>query len=200
MSSKYIDRKPAFPLQDFLNQIMKPLMQKVAAGQIKKNLAMTVGAICGNISMLPMQEFYTGKTHPFQTMSSHLSRYKCQPNDVGPDESPLEDTKIQVFPIMNSENEVPQRVVERFSKLCESEGIDPKIFTTTGGEIPLSQGFLRVVTYFGSDKGLDLVDSIWGGIKPLKHVSADLLLERDLPSRMKKIEGRKRGRPKKNRI
>lgn len=196
--SKYIKRHTAIPLPAFIEIIAKPVMAKVAAGQIKKNLGLVLTTICGGIYFLPFQTEYTGETNPLQTLSSHLSHYKSQPSHLKPDNSPLESLILPVFPMFNAQHSVPQSVIDRFISLCVKYNINYKIFTTEGGEIAVTKDLLKTIAYFASDKGLSTQDCIWGTTKPISHITRQLLEESDIPQRIKnKIEGRKRGRPRK---
>lgn len=192
---KYVKRR-AVPFDTFIDSVARPVMGQVASGHLKKNLGLVLSAVCGGIGFLPYQTEYTGETNPLQTLSSHLSHYRCQPNHVPPDKRPLEELEIRVFPMFNQD--VPPAVIERFIDLCNKYNIDHEIFTKKGGTIRVTKDLLRVVAYFASDKGLHPNESIWGSIKPLHHIPKYLLENEDIPQRIKnKVEGRKRGRPPK---
>jgi hypothetical protein len=110
----------------------------------------------------------------------------------------LETLEIVVFPMFSLENEIEQPVIDRLVNLCNKYHIDHTIFTETGGRIQVTRNLLQMAAYFASDVGLEPQDCIWGEIKPIKHIDHDLLEFEDVPQRIKnKVEGRKRGRPKK---
>lgn len=196
--SNYTKRTTAVPMPIFIEKVAKPIMRKVAAKKIKKNIGLVLSAIAGGIHFLPCKDEYTGTTNPIQTLSSHLSHYKCQPNNLMP-ENDKEDSKIRVYPMVNKENLIPENIIKRFIELCKQYNIDYTIFTEKGGEIELDTEILKVIAYFASDKGLTKEKQIWGKIKPISHIPIELLEEKDIPMRKKnKIVGRKKGRPKKN--
>lgn len=205
----YVKRSPAIPNSLFIQQIVRPIMQQVAAKRIKKNLGMTIAALCGAIDLLPIHEKYQGKTNPFQTFSSNLTRYKEQPaydgeqvteaKQILPSKKELQEVTLPVYPLMNREHGVPQEVINRWVELCNLYGIDHTMFTETGGTIRLSDEFLRAVAYFATDKGLEENQHIWGKIKPMSYVPTKLLDPQDLPERLRnRIPGRRPGRPKKD--
>lgn len=194
---KYIKRETSVPLDTFIKTIAQPIMQKVAAKQLKKNLGLVVSALCGGIKFFPIQTEYTGNTNPLQTLSSHLSHYKCQPNHLEPNYSNIEDLEILVYPNLNEQNNIPHFVIDRFVSLCDKYHVDHSIFTQRGGKIKLTKNLLKVAAYFASDKGLEPEKCIWGTIKPLSHIHIDLLEEEDIAQIIKnRVPGRKKGRPR----
>lgn len=194
----YVKRSTMIPMPKFVNLIARPIMRQVAAGHLKKNLGLAVAAVCGGVHFLPHQTYYSGTTNSLQTLSSHLSHYKCQPNHLEPDPRPIEEVEIPVFPMFNKENDVPDIIIKRLVDLCDKYNIDHNLFTKTGGMIRLTKNFLQVVAYFATDKGLDKEQHIWGTKKPLSHIPHHLLDPQDIPQRLiKKTNGEKRGRPRK---
>lgn len=192
----HIKRKPVIPFNDFYETIVFPVMQHVAAKNIKKNMAMTVSALCGCINFLPIHDEYTGTTSPFQTFSSTLTRRMIQPaykgqaptksQSIKPTTSSLENTVIPVYPQLTLEHGVPKRVIDRFVQLCRKYKVNHRLFTETGGEIALTENFLKVISYWASDQGLSEEDQIWGSIKPMRYVPSRWLDEKDLPAYAKK--------------
>ena len=172
----YTKRSTPIPRPLFIENIAKPIMRKVAANQMKKNLGLALIAVCGGINFLPINDAYTGKTNPLQTLSSHLSHFKAQPNNLEPDNTPLEETLINVIPVINEKYNVPPKVIQRFIELCEQYNIDHNIFTTNGGNIKLSYDLLKVVSLFASDKGVNKENEIWGEIKPIIHIDKRLAI------------------------
>jgi len=202
----YIRREPAVPFDDFYDTIVLPTMQHVAAKNIKKNMAMTISALCGCIDFLPIHPDYTGTTNPFQTFSSSLTRKMLQPaysgknptkaQSVKPATIALDQTTIPVHPQLTLERGVPKAIIDRFVQLCNKYHIDHRIFTQTGGSITLTKNFLMVVSYWASDQGLEADKKIWGSLKPMRYVPTRWLDDKDLPEYIKKkVNGRKPGRP-----
>lgn len=203
----YIRREPIIPFDQFVETIVTPLMEHVAAKNIKKNHGMTIAALCGCIDFLPIHQDYTGSTNPFQTFSSTLTRKLIQPaydsenqskaQKISPSQKTLEETVIPVYPQLTAECGVPPKVINRFIQLCNKYNVNHSLFTETGGEISLSKNFLTVVSYWASDQGVDYENRIWNNIKPMKYVPLKWLDEADLPQYVKnKALQRKRGRPK----
>ncbi len=180
-SIKYTRRKTAVPTKEYMETIIKPLMEQVAKKNIKKNIALSIAAVAGGINFLPYQLDYTGNSNPIQTLSSYVTLYKFQPKNMANNNENLEDISIPVFPMMNKKYNVPNKVIERFTNLCNKYNIDSTIFTTTGGEIKLTNNFIKTIVYFCSDKGLNKHDEIWGAIKPIKNVPIELLENEDRP-------------------
>jgi hypothetical protein len=203
----YIRREPAVGFDKFIDDIVRPIMEQVAAKNVKKNLGMTVSALCGCIDFLPIHEDYTGSTNPFQTFSSTLTRKLLQPAYDGgsqtkaqkilPAEISLDNTIIPVYPQLTAERGVSQKMINRFINLCNKYNVDHTIFTETGGEIALTKNFLTVVSYWASDQGLQAEDHVWGAIKPMKYVPTKWLDEADIPTHIRnRVPGRKPGRPR----
>jgi hypothetical protein len=193
----YIRRKTG-DMAALMQRTAAPIMRQVANGHIKKNLGLALIATCGAIDFLPFQSNYTGKTNPLQTLCSHLTAHKVQPANLVPDGKPIEETTIYVAPQFKEELGIPPQIIERLKTLCEKNNVDPTPFTDNGGMVALSMGMLRTIAYFASDTACEPQDCIWGTIKPIIHIEHNLLKEEDLPYRIRtRVEGRKKGRPKK---
>lgn len=174
-SIKYTRRKTAIPTKEFMEKIIKPLMEQVEKKRIKKNIALSIAAVTGGINFLPYQIDYTGKSNPIQTLSSYITTYKFQTKKTKDDNTKLEDISIPVFPMMNKDFNIPNKVIQRFVDLCNKYNIDSTIFTTKGGEIKLTNNFIKTIVYFCSDKGISKHEEIWGEIKPIKNIPIELL-------------------------
>jgi hypothetical protein len=196
MKNIYIKRNTN--LENIKETIVIPVMQQVKNKNIKKNLGLTLISVAGAINFLPIHKDYTGKTNPIQTLSSHLSRLKLQPHHFNKTDTTLENTTIYTIPQLKTELEVPIQTINRFKHLCEKYGIDHHPFTTEAHIVELTKELLKVIAYFASDLGNEPENCIWGTIKPIIHIDHTLFDTEDLSYRIRnKVEGRKRGRPKK---
>lgn len=206
----WTSRKIAIPIEEFMERVIEPIMSQVAAGNLKKNLGMVVAAMCARSTNFPYENYRSKcKTNPLQTLSADLTRYHKHPayegkkanvaSKIMPSQISLDQVVVPVYPTWNADYNIPSAVIQRLVALCNQYGIDHTLFTTTGGEITLSNNFLKVAAYFASDKGLDRESHIWGDMKPISHVPAEFLEEQDKPSYLRKpsVPG-KRGRPRKS--
>jgi hypothetical protein len=189
----------------FQNEILEPLMSHVAARHMKRNFGLIIAAICGRSTMFPVQTNYKHycKTPTFQIFSAELTRMCLQPSYEGiitktqtvmPTSIKLEDRIIPVYPTWNERYGIPRHIIAKLEECLKSNGVDSASFTHDGGEIQLTEPFLRAIAYFATDP------IIWGDtIRPMTHVPMNLRLKEDLPDYItKKQSGRSRGRPRKS--
>ena len=158
---RYVKRSSTVDVEQFLNTIVRPILSHVVSKDMKKNLGFTVAALCGHINMLPIHADYAGKTNPFQTFSSVLSR---KPLHVDAAVTPMAETVIPVVAQMNAAHGVPQVLIDAFVERCNHHGVDHSIFTNNGGNIALTEPFLKAVIEWAACDA-------WGEIKPIKKVS-----------------------------
>lgn len=157
--------------------IVKPLMEQVVSGRIKHNLALIIAGLCAKSSYFPIDH----KNITIQCLYQVMKRYKFHPSNLLKNDIQLDDVTVHVFPTWNTAYSVPDYVLNRLHSLCTRYGIDFEIFSKTGGKIHLTTNFLKVVTYFASDRGVEKQQEIWGAKKPLGHVMSQYLEPADAP-------------------